>query len=431
MRRSPPRFSFYPNLRASTYRRGSGNPRFDSYLISRDFLRSLRKLAESALADGARLMLDNGLFGDAEDLEADAASGESAALERGAVWRAEREREALPPLAAQEVVGAEDLWSALLVRRGLPLDGAWPVRLDEVAGWSRAWSDKLGSAVDVFVPVHARSFDDARTAGRVLGKHGLAVALSLTWAMKLRGNTTRVELAAPLTWASGAPRLYVDAIVPLLGVIEGYREVAGRAPRVHTLGLGTPIMLPMVAGAACSVGGVLTTDSMAPIDDAERVPELSLYVHTPGPAKYKVAKIAEAWVKDGVPWGCACPFCKACDKAYPPSPERARRRFEQTGVLPDKYGLMSDGAYAADFPLLARFSGDSAKARATRTARTNHNLWVLRRIEQRIREAGEGLRGWVGDMVARHGERADPAYAEAARRGWQAVETWLAASGAR
>jgi len=422
-------FSFYPNLKPYTFNRGPGNRRFDGYLLSREYLADLAALGHEAVTEGRALFLDNGLLDDGRKIGRDAVLDDATqAADVLTRWLRATEAEERLPLAATEVLGPEDLWSALQLERGLELDEGALERLDAQASWARAWNDRLGARVQVFVPVHVATYAQAYDAGRVLGRHGVAVALPLTRALQSRRWTESITTDEVTTWTKVVPAAYLEATVVLLGVMSGYRETAGRAPRLHALGLGTPIMLPIVAAAACATGSVITTDSMAPINDAMTEPTTSLYVETPAPLKYKAFKIAQAWIEKGMPWGCPCPFCDAIEARYPSNPVRAREKWLAGGAKPlSKDDLLSAGPYSEDFPLLS-WSRNATQHAAVGIARTNHNLWVLQRVEQHIRQLAmvEGsLRAWVDGLVTRHGQAADPSWGRAAQLAWDAVQRWL------
>jgi hypothetical protein len=87
------------------------------------------------------------------------------------------------------------------------------------------------------------------------------------------------------------------------GLHEGFVDASGRRPRFHALGLGTPILVVLLAALGDGVT-YTATDSTAPIVDGWSAPTISLYVDDPAPLKYKAHRIAQHWLAEDKPWRC-------------------------------------------------------------------------------------------------------------------------------
>src|SRR5207245_2102844 len=102
------------------------------------------------------------------------------------------------------------------------------------------------------------------------------------------------------------PTRYLRTVAVARGFWDGYRAHAGASPKAfHFLGLGTPIMMPLVA--LCGWGTAeVTYDAMSPILDAV---EGTLYTSRPAYLKVRARKVA--YKLAGTPravWNCPCPF---------------------------------------------------------------------------------------------------------------------------
>lgn len=211
------------------------------------------------------------------------------------------------------------------------------------------------------------------------------------------------------------------ALTIVAGLHEGFVEAAGRRPCFHALGVGTPILLPLLAalgdGRTCTA-----SDSTAPIVDGWSGPTISVYVDDPAPLKYKAHRIAQAWLADGIPWGCRCPYCKAFDRAYPPRIDEARRWWiAQNKPTLTEASVRSASPLSGWLPLLGS-AADPGLRLTGAMARVGHNHWTLQRIEAAARRHGDDkgtLLAWADGVVRAYvASPAAPTWKAAVEAAW-------------
>ncbi|WP_411827859.1 hypothetical protein [Luteolibacter sp. AS25] len=238
----------------------------------------------------------------------------------------------------------------------------------------------------MFAGLHACDFDTAFQAGELSGEAGIGtVAVGLGGALSDR------------TWIDGRyfqgkflefdlriPRSYLRVIEIICGLQLGYASVTGERLAMHGLGIGTPILVLLI-GALSDRDTFLAVDSTAPIKDAASSKTISLYVDEPAPRKLKADKIIEYWLRDGIEWDCACPYCRNFETRFPSNVTEARDWWLSEGkpkiTSSDLYG---EAPLTRFFPLLSNPSGEVRSLAAE--ARIGHNHWVLQRIESFTRD---------------------------------------------
>jgi hypothetical protein len=276
----------------------------------------------------------------------------------------------------------------------------------------------------VFACLHALDYDTARLAGKVAGEAGVAgIATGLFGVMKDRNYVDyRVADGELLPLPRAVPRPYPRVVEIAAGLHLGYAEAQGRRPPFHALGVGSPILLPLLAlfGDAETY---TSTDSTAPIVDGWIAPTISLYVDEPAPFKYKAHRIAEYWLAEGDGWRCECPYCRGFNRSHPPSVDEARRWWKSEGQPRLDSGSMQRTSPLS--PLLPMLSNppDPNVRRQAGMARVGHNHWVLKRIEQGLRDhsgTSRELRGWVERQVAAYvAASASPSWRGALEAAWK------------
>jgi hypothetical protein len=240
-----------------------------------------------------------------------------------------------------------------------------------------------------YLPVAgALSYDTAFDAGDAFASAGLTAAAigfgaymadnSFTDVITIRGR--RRKLAGPL------PQRYLRSALVARGLWDGWHAATGAAPEAfHFLGLGAPIMIPVV-GVAAAETPLLTFDATSPIRDAA---EGTLYFSRPTFLKVRTRRAAQRlatgeWVR----WSCRCPFCRAFTDAHPFDYERGRQ-WSSTHVssVVTPADLRPDGALFPAYPLLAEPVPGPLRGEVT-GARSGHNHWVLERIFADLRRHG-------------------------------------------
>jgi hypothetical protein len=465
-------FHFVANLKPYLLRPGSGLRMSQVYLCSADYASESRELLAEARRRKRLLVADNGnfdLIGDlieqftprAQELHA-ARLQEQGSLGRQDTrpreisrplrdrYRAlatdiERAGRALTPVAhvraalaaqgeipAAYLVGMEDLTMAALAGLGImreyldhPL--SWFARLSRraVAFAEQTRAGRFGpSSGEVFAGLHGLDFDTAAQAGKLAAEAGLeGIACGLGGAMSDRGFVGfRVQDGEVHDLPGRVPRPYLRVLEVAAGLHLGYAQASGRRPRFHALGIGTPILIPLLALLGDS-STYTATDSTAPIIDAYSSLTVSLYIERPAAMKLKAHRIAQIHLEGGPGWECTCPACRRFNAQHPLRWDEARRWWEGEQMRDIGPSDLRYPSPLADFLPFLSSPTDPETRRAAGLARIAHNHWVLRRLEsaaQRSAREPEALRAWALGEVERYvSSSADPGWREATLIAWQ------------
>lgn len=458
-------FRFVANLKPYTVRRGSGNRRFDSYLLSVDYVDEFRDLALEVAADGAAVCADNGnvdLIRSFVTLHAPAAralEAERRGLENSPMPESlrDRYRSLTNTIRASAEASSTDTQVVATVRAQLAMNPTYLVAMEDLtiatmtslglapnhAGLGDAFyrasakravdfaiataSGKYGDCrATPFAVLHAPDYDSARIAGVVAGKAGtIGIATGLAGALQDAGYVDHViENGRTIPFGRAVPAPYVRVAQIVSGLHEGFVEASGRRPAFHALGAGSPILLPLLA--ALGDGRTYTaTDSTAPIIDGWSGPTISLYVDDPAPLKYKGHRIVEEWLRNGREWGCSCPYCRAFDRAYPPRLDDAIRWWNAQGKPRlTAESVRSSSPLSTWLPLFGNAEDPGLRLTGA-MARVGHNHWVLQRLETAARnhsESQEQLFAWVDEIVAAYlASAADPPWKLAVEEAWRII----------
>lgn len=424
-------FRFVANLKPYTVHRGAGNRRFDSYLLSVDYARDFADLAREVVTDGAVLCADNGNVdmiraliashtADAATLGSQRASlrrsrpadipaalrrshlelatlvrdAATAAADRSYVARVVRAQSAMNPTY---LIGMEDFTMATLTALGIEPGFLGSERRFFEGLVKRA----VNFAVDttegkygpisgiVFAGVHACDYDTALLAGQVAGSADIqGIATGMVGALQDNSFVDYlVEDDQVIELGELIPRPYLRVAQIAAGLHEGFVRRSGRRPAFHALGVGSPILLPLLA--ALGDGSTYTaTDSTAPIVDGWSGATISLYVDTPALLKLKAYRIAEEWISNDRAWDCPCPYCRGFDRAFPPRLEKARRWWRTNGKPKlTAASLRSNSPLSGWLPLLGNAEDPGLRLTGA-MARVGHNHWLLQRIESEVRRHG-------------------------------------------
>lgn len=467
-------FHFTANLKPYNVFRGKGNRRFDSYLLSVDYFEEHKDLARLVVQENRTLCADNGnvdlitkFIGqhadnvkplqesrktEEEKLEGKARPGQlSLSLTDGFQQFAQdiflrakevisdehvvsvlRTQEAMTPTY---IVGMEDFTlvtlTALNVEReysNLPLEWYKPASQRAIEYAVRTKKHEFGPCKGlVFAGLHALDYDTAKQAGRLAGEAKLdGIASGLVGAMKDTSFVDfRIEDSKVIELGTNMPRQYMRTLEIIAGLHVGYATVTGRRPAFHGLGVGSPILLPLISLLG-DPKTFLAVDSTAPIKDAV-AETISLYVDTPAPRKLKAHRIAEFWLGENNGWHCVCPYCQKLSELHPPNLAKALDWWQGEG----KRRLRSDDMHApsplAEFlPILSTPKDETTKQRA-RMTRIAHNHWVLNRIEKQVRKLGNNmntLRRFIADtmQIYLRSPGSSPSWQAAAEVAWKIAD---------
>ena len=442
-------FHFAANLKPYTVLRGRGNRRFDSYLLSVDFFHEHKDLARLVVLENRILCADNGnvdLIRDFIDLHSDKANhlqllrkneeerlghkvrpGELSAsltdsfqqLAQGVKDTAKEfidDDHIVSVLKTQEamnptyIVGMEDFTIVALTALNIePEYSNLPLEWYQEAS-SRAIEYAVKTASGIFGPsrgkvfggLHAIDYDTGILSGRLAGEAGLSgIASGLVGALKDKSFVDfRIEDGNVIELRTNIPRPYMRTLEIIAGFHVGYTSVKKKRPAFHGLGVGSPILLPLVSLLG-DPQTYLAVDSTAPTKDAI-AKTIALYVDTPAPRKLKAYRIAEFWLSDNHGWRCNCPYCRKFTKQHPPDMSKAHDWWRSEG----KRELHSDDMHSpsplAEFMPILSSPEDSMTRQQASMTRISHNHWVIKRIEKDLREHGQNtdsLRNFVSDTM--------------------------------
>ena len=320
-------------------------------------------------------------------------------------------------LSSAGVIGVEDITGALWLRAELDTP-AIPGTGEKMRRRNTAVAKRAVVAV-ASLPRAARSgylavasafdYDTAFDAGRVFADAGLTGAAmgfgafmadnSFTDQIVIRGRVH--VLPRPL------PMRYLRTALAARGFWDGWREAGRRGPRrFHFLGLGAPIMMPIVAVAARGTLR-LTFDATSPIRDAV---EGTLYSSLGAYLKIRTRRLAERLASGQIrSWGCPCGFCRAFVHAHPFDYVRGRLWGKQraASAAVSANDLRPTGALFHAYPLMSEPPRGGALRKAVSYARSGHNHWVITQVLSDIRKHARRL-----DSLERHTERIVSLYQE-------------------
>lgn len=263
----------------------------------------------------------------------------------------------------------------------------------------------------------APSYDAAFDAGAAFARQGID-RVSMGFGAFMADNNAIDHLDFDGTVASFPdryPQRYLRTAAVARGFWDGYRSVRRRSPLAfHFLGLGAPIMMPIVA--LCAWGSrELTFDAMSPVKDAV---EGSLYTVEPAYLKLRVRKVALNLASQPGKWDCPCPFCRAFLTARPMRYGIARAWYRRTNPREVTAADLRPGGVLYDaFPLFAEPS-EPALRKLVSAARIGHNHWALEQVFTRMRNAAgsrAALTSHAQRVVDNYVMKTTPQYAGAMR----------------
>lgn len=251
----------------------------------------------------------------------------------------------------------------------------------------------------------AMSYNTAVDAGREFAAKGLErVSLGFGAFMADDNWTDHIEIDKKIITFDGRwPNRYLRTVAVAQGFWKGYTEAAGKAPKAfHFLGLGAPIMLPLVTLAGWDTPD-LTFDATSPIKDA--LQGGTMYVSKPAFLKIRTFKIAYRMASDPTAdWDCPCPFCRAFIKAHPFRRELGFKWLKSSKAREaTAKDMRPTGGLFRAFPLFSE-PGAGALRTAINQARVGHNHWVIDEILASLRKAKtkRQLQSKANDIVTRY-----------------------------
>lgn len=263
----------------------------------------------------------------------------------------------------------------------------------------------------------AVSFNTAYDAGQEFARRGIR-AVSMGFGAYMADNNYVDHMYVGrrrLDFGANLPARYMRTVLAAKGFWVGYESVAGRPPRrFHFLGLGAPIMLPLISLVARK-SVKITFDAVSPIKDSTK--DGMLYVDKPAPLKIKIRKAAHRLARTvGGRWGCPCPFCADFVAKHPFKYRLGRQWFLRTGN--DKVlakDLKPGGDLYRAYPLFSEPVGGTKLRRNVNFARVGHNHWIIDRLISGVQRASKDrrLESYVTRIVRRYEKNTSPPFARA------------------
>ena len=268
-----------------------------------------------------------------------------------------------------------------------------------------------------FPVASAVSHDTACDAGREFAAASLrAVSMGFGAYMADSNFTDHMYInQRRFDFGANLPARYMRTVFVARGFREGYREVLGRSPlRFHFLGLGAPIMLPLVALASRGTSE-LTFDATSPIKDATR--DGVLYVEEPAPLKIRIRQVVHrlAATPSRI-WDCPCPFCTRFAAEHPFDYPLGHAWFQDTAATKVlARDLAPGGALHTAYPLFSEPAAGSPLRRLVNFSRIGHNHWVVEQILSKLRTArSQGLlQRHVAELIDAYVPLTSPPFAKA------------------
>jgi hypothetical protein len=435
------------------------------YLLPGNAPRSVQQRALELTADGVEILADNGHFDDIGRIASIFRDEAQGLLDEVGQHEAELGRDVRPgelsddlcgryrdlaakaraeaqaaiadrngALAAQRaflptrLIGAEDitmaLWLALNIEPAyLHLRGRDYARMNEAVARTavRELVELDPEVADGYYPVaSAVDYNTAEDAGEIFAAAGLQRAAMGFGAYMADDNYSdyviigrrRIDLNATM------PNRYLRTALVARGFWDGYRAVAGWAPRAfHFLGLGAPIMLGPAALAAWDTP-LLTFDATSPIRDAV---EGTIYLSAPAPLKVRTRRLAlQLAERSREEWNCPCPFCGPFVAAHPfDYPAGHAWHAENLGEEPTADDLRPGGRLFAAYPLLSEPAAGDELRTEVNVARMGHNHWALIKITRGLNASSSDrgrLAAYVAGLVDRYEQATTaPHFAQAVR----------------
>ena len=224
-----------------------------------------------------------------------------------------------------------------------------------------------------------------------------------------------------LDFGANLPMRYVRTVAVVLGFWRGYTETLGKPPiRFHFLGLGAPIMLPLVAFGACR-SSELSFDATSPIKDATIGG--TLYVDKPAPLKIRIRSAAFRLASTpGAKWDCPCPFCQHFSKKHPFKYRLGRQWFLRKNPKTLKAAdLRPTGDLFRAYPLFAEPAAGSELRKLVNFCRVGHNHWITERVVLSINNARtkKDLEARAQNIVDDYCQNTSAPFASAIMLSWQ------------
>ncbi len=292
------------------------------------------------------------------------------------------------------VIGIEDITAALWLRLGLEIqyipNGREALRkknetvcetaVTEIGTLKKSWNGRyltVASALD---------YDSAFDAGSAFASREIEHAAIGFGAFMSDDsfqdyviiNGKRIDLP------SLAPMRYLRCALVVRGFWDGYNSQKKTSLKsFHFLGLGTPVMIPILALGAYSTK-FQTYDATSPFKDAFQG---ILYTLEPAYFKRRATSIAFGLASNPTaPWSCPCKFCKDFEKQYPMDYKKGYEWYKSKKPSKVEMKDLHPGGSLFDvYPFLSEPESGSRR-KMINLCRMGHNHWIYERIFEGLRD---------------------------------------------
>jgi hypothetical protein len=284
-------------------------------------------------------------------------------------------------MSPTDIIAQEDFATACLI--GLNLEReltGWRVSRFETRNrrslrlWQRVVEDPRCANVRVYAVLSAIDFNTAVAAGRLAAQAGVTHGALGFAGINLDQRSTDFYVigSASFSLERPAPRRYVRVSQIITGIAEGFRQAGGNLAKFHCLGLGAPLMFPVVA-AGFNPETTITMDATSPIHDAIR--HHVLYDPANDGSRASILSIVSR-ILGGGDWSFVSPFRISARERFGHNPKAARAWAAENGldrILREHLSTPSDLTRA--LPLFT--NADQEIFRLVSRVWIAHNHWVL------------------------------------------------------
>ncbi len=191
------------------------------------------------------------------------------------------------------------------------------------------------------------------------------------------------------------------------GLTDGYKSEGKELASFHGLGLGAPILFPILS-LAMGAETNLTIDSTSPIMNAVRLN--TLFNPERDGERNSFIEIIEK-IFDGKDWSFMCPFCKKYKDDFGHKPEAARKWWIQNERPKiKKKDLKSGSPLSKMIPLFTKQKKTTKIKKFSDSCRIAHNHWVVEHILDQI-PVGKDRVSWarkkIDEMISYESTRAE------------------------
>lgn len=305
-------------------------------------------------------------------------------------------------MAPTELVAEEDFAVACLLLLGLDRSLlGWPVEAVarrtamSLERWERVARDPRVAGSKVYAVLSAMDYATARASGARAARRNArrvavgfaAVNLDTRVTDRVRVGRVQVRIDPP------APRRYPRVAEIVSGIAQGFRDVGVPLEGFHALGIGSPDLFVVTAGALDPMTE-LSFDSTTPIYEA--VWQQVIFDPREQGRRLGLADAANALLR-GDPWPCTCVFCTSHRGDPPEDLEGGRAWWRAQGSpVVGEDALRAGGPLARAVPVLAL--PDPAAGPGARETHVAHNHQVLGELAAAI-PSGTARPAWAREQM--------------------------------